>query len=104
MKTTHPEPTEGETQCAAILRRLIEAKGEWVEMPELARVSGAYAVHSRIADLRKAGWPIPPPKLTRKGRTVCSYYRLDPGSTLQRFNASTVQRFNSEIQPELIKP
>jgi hypothetical protein len=76
MSTTHPNPPEGESQCAAILRRLMEARGEWVEMPELARVSGAYAVHSRIADLRKQGWNIPAPRIRRRGRTVCSAYRL----------------------------
>ena len=79
-ETTHPSPDAGATQCEAILARLIEARGEWVPMPELCRVSGAYAVHSRIADLRARGHSIPPPRLTRRGRTVLSAYRIEMGS------------------------
>lgn len=45
----------GHSQADKILARLTASTGEWVEMPELVRVSGGYAVHSRIADLRKRG-------------------------------------------------
>lgn len=45
----------GASQCDRILHRLKETPDQWVPMPELVRVSGGYAVHSRIADLRKRG-------------------------------------------------
>lgn len=76
-KNRHPDPENSDTQCGAILRRLKRARGRWVSLPELMRVSGAYAVHSRISDLRGDGWQIPRPLLTRKGRTTCSAYRLE---------------------------
>ena len=75
--TTHPSLLAGDTQNALILARLQASPGEYVPMPELAAVSSAYAVHSRISDLRRAGWPIGKPRLTRRGRTVCSSYQLE---------------------------
>jgi len=56
--TTHPLPTEGATQCDLILTALRAAKGDWVTMWDLYEASGAMAVHSRIADLRKRGHQI----------------------------------------------
>jgi hypothetical protein len=50
--------SEGPTQSELILAELIQHHGRWVEMPHLAAVSGAYAVHSRIADLRADGHQI----------------------------------------------
>jgi hypothetical protein len=47
----------------------------WIEMPDLWRVSGAFAVHSRIADLRRSGMNIEN-KREVKGRIVHSFYRL----------------------------
>lgn len=73
----HQSPKSAETQCELILGRLVRSRGRWVPLPELSRVSGSYAVHSRISDLRAMGCAIPRPLLTRKGRTVCSAYRLD---------------------------
>jgi hypothetical protein len=73
----HPHPKAAETQCEAILARLERARGKYVSLPELARVSGAYAVHSRISDLRAWGHDIPRPRLTRRGRVVKSEYCLN---------------------------
>lgn len=53
--TTHTTPAAGLSQCALILARLELTPGEWVAMPELARLSGSYVIHSRIADLRQRG-------------------------------------------------
>lgn len=76
MKQEQYEATgAGVSQADLILRRLIEARGEWVPMPELVRVSGAFAVHSRIADLRRAGWQIEQESVHRQ-RRVHSFYRL----------------------------
>lgn len=79
--TTHAERTAGESQCEAILGKLIEARGGWVSMVELAAASGAYAVHSRIADLRRRGHRIPKARITRvvgaRGRYCHSEYRLE---------------------------
>lgn len=65
----------GDTQCGAILARLEAAGGAWVPMPNLAHDSGAYAVHSRVAELRKRGHVIEQ-RSERDGRRVLSYYRL----------------------------
>lgn len=43
------------SQASKILALLLDRRGQWVPMPDLWRVSGAFAVHSRVADLRKAG-------------------------------------------------
>lgn len=52
------DPNKNPTQARKILTRLQETPDQWVEMPELARVSGAYAVHSRISQLRGEGHDI----------------------------------------------
>jgi biotin operon repressor len=52
-------------------------------MPDLARAAGAYAVHSRISDLRRMGFEIDQ-QSRRVGRVVHSFYRLaDPLRTIQ---------------------
>lgn len=65
----------GPSQAELVLWRLRESKGEWVPMPDLARVSRAYAVHSRVAELRGRGHQI-----EHRNRWVdgvcCSEYRL----------------------------
>ena len=68
----------GDTQCGAILARLEAANGDWVPMPELAMVSGAFAVHSRVSDLRSWGHVIEQ-RSERDGRKVRSFYRLVEG-------------------------
>jgi len=62
------------SQAAAILARLLETPGAWVPMPELAAISGAYAVHSRISDLRKRGYTIECKVVCRRPKH--SFYRL----------------------------
>jgi len=69
--TEHAQPT----QAARILARLMESRGRWVPMPELAALSGAYAVHSRIAELRDRGYQIET-KVVRCHRVKHSFYRL----------------------------
>lgn len=71
----HAETVAGTTQCGAILARLEAAGGDWVPMPELAQASGAYAVHSRVAELRSWGHVIEQ-RSERDGRKVRSFYRL----------------------------
>ncbi len=53
------------TQANVILAELEKHIGQWVPMPHLANVSGAYAVHSRIAELR--------PRIRLEGKTI--YHR-----------------------------
>lgn len=72
----HAASGAGTTQCGAILARLEAAKGDWVPMPELAKASGAFAVHSRVADLRSWGHAIEQ-RSKRDGRKVRSFYRLE---------------------------
>lgn len=73
--TTHPSQQAGLSQCDLVLACLHGHGGDWVPMPLLARHSGAYAVHSRIADLRKRGYQIDHRNL-RNGRRILSQYRL----------------------------
>jgi hypothetical protein len=63
------------TQAQAILSRLQQSPGEWVGMPELAEVSGAYAVHSRAAQLRKEGYKVENKCRKVEGKTH-SFYRI----------------------------
>jgi hypothetical protein len=42
-------------QADLVLARLQESPGEWVSMPELARISGSMNIHSRIDQLRHQG-------------------------------------------------
>ena len=68
------------SQADKILAELQRRPGVNVPMPDLARVSGAYAVHSRIAELRKRGLTIKSvvdhdPLSAAKH----SFYRLVPG-------------------------
>ena len=62
------------TQASIILRELVRQHGRWVPMPELAQASGAYAVHSRVAELRGRGYAIESKIEGRAPRR--SYYRL----------------------------
>ena len=73
--TTHPIQTTGTSQSDRIHRRLRESSGEWVDLPELVKCSGAYAVHSRVSDLRKRGVHVEHRNI-RHGKTVMSFYRL----------------------------
>ena len=47
-------------------------------MPELAQASGAFAVHSRVSDLRSWGHVVEQ-RSVRDGRKVRSFYRLVEG-------------------------
>lgn len=75
--TTNTRPT----QAQAILDRLQAAKPTdrdgWVPMPTLANVSGAYAVHSRIAELRSRGRRIENRIEQRADGLRMSWYRLE---------------------------
>jgi len=63
------------TQNDTIAETLLARRGEWVPMTQLGRAAGCWAVHSRIADLRKRGMQIENRKEKRKGK-VHSSYRL----------------------------
>jgi len=75
----HAATGAGLSQCARILAELENRRGQWVPMPDLARIAGGYAVHSRIADLRKRGYRISQMS-DKRGRKVWSYYRLEAQS------------------------
>ncbi len=68
----------GASQCDRILAALEQARGEWVAMTDLWRVSGAFAVHSRVADLRKRGQAIEHKNERQADGVVHSFYRLNP--------------------------
>lgn len=64
------------SQCDLILDAL--SAGEWVPMPELARISGSLNIHSRIDQLRhERGLHIENSKTIEAGTRKClSSYRL----------------------------
>lgn len=64
------------SQANKILARLKSAQGRWVTMPGLSAISGAYAVHSRVAELRKRGHRIENRIEQRDNGTRLSLYRL----------------------------
>ena len=66
------------SQADVVIGLLTEQRGEWVEMPFLAAAMCGFAVHSRIAELRKRGHRIEH-KNRRQGRAVHSFYRLTDG-------------------------
>lgn len=63
------------SQSSVILDILTTLRGKWVSMPDLATASGGYAVHSRIAELRKRGHVIEN-QVEQRGRKRVSRYRL----------------------------
>ena len=70
-------PNQRPTQAKRILERLQQEPGEWVSMPTLAGCSGAYAVHSRVAELRTHGHEIEWKARRVVGKKTClSFYRL----------------------------
>lgn len=73
-----PATIDAPSQCEVILAALQESAG-WVPMPLLAARAGCYAVHSRIADLRRRGCLIlNRTENVREGKRLVrrSFYRL----------------------------
>lgn len=62
-------------QNALLLAALEARRGQWVPMVELGREIGAWAVHSRAADLRRLGYEIENRRERVAGK-VHSFYRL----------------------------
>lgn len=57
--TGHALPeSETRSQCDIILAQLKAQAGQWVSMTTLGMAAGCWAVHSRIADLRRKGHAI----------------------------------------------
>lgn len=69
------------SQSTLILARLTDVTpsdvGGWVPMPILSAVSGAYAVHSRVAELRSRGHTITNRIEHTKDGVRKSWYRLE---------------------------
>ena len=64
------------SQNDLVERRLQETPDQWVEMPELCKVSGSYNIHTRISELRKRGHQISNKQETVNGQRY-SYYKLE---------------------------
>ena len=70
-------PENSSTQRARILRLLIEAKGGWVPLPEIAECAAQY--NARIFELRRLNFPIE--NRTKEINGVRhSWFRLAPTS------------------------
>ena len=82
----------GGSQCDRIERVLRDRAGEWVPMPDLWRASGAFAVHSRISDLRRRGLAIEH-RNERKSAdgSTHSFYRLTAAEPLPATDRATFQ-------------
>jgi len=65
------------TQTDIVRRILVKNSNRWVPMPKMAKRMGGFAVHSRIADLRKEGMTIVNRQIKRDGVRK-SYYRFLP--------------------------
>ena len=81
LQDEHQAATSGDTQNERVLNCLIEHAGSWVAMPVLWRASGAFAVHSRISDLRRLGHTIDhrcEVRFEGARRINHSFYRLNP--------------------------
>lgn len=82
-QTTYERSGAGVSQADRIFDALLRASTEcavadgWVTLPQLVAISGGYAVHSRVADLRKRGYDIEQTSVRRAGK-VHSFYRLKP--------------------------
>lgn len=79
-QTAFTATNAGRTQNERVLHCLQENAGSWVAMPVLARAGSGSAggfcmVHSRVADLRKAGHTIQQMSERKAGQTH-SFYRL----------------------------
>ena len=81
-QTEYKRVGRGYSQCDLILYELQRHKllggGGWVSMPMLAMASRAYAVHSRISDLRRRGHRIEQRSTRLPDGTIASEYRLAP--------------------------
>lgn len=109
--TQHPDTPRGLSQCAAILRALELADGDWIAMPKLCQVSGSYNVHSRIADLRARGHHIEQhnDRCPSTGK-ILSSYRLLVGAGLRPAGSEDVpsetvcHAMNSSLEQKLTQP
>lgn len=72
----HKATGAGASQCAKIRAALEQRAGHWVAMTDLWRESKAFAVHSRISDLRKRGLKIDHRNEVQPDRSIHSFYRL----------------------------
>jgi len=71
-----------DTQNGRLAAILAKHPGEWLPMTDLGREIGAWAVHSRVADLRRLGMAIEHKNERRTNlwgvRSCHSYYRFVP--------------------------
>jgi hypothetical protein len=74
-QTEYTNTGAGASQESRIICALQLHINKWVSMVDLWKVSGAFAVHSRISDLRKKGMNIENRREV-SGRTIHSFYRL----------------------------
>jgi len=78
MRETRQEATPG-TQNARLMEIFRSRPNQWIPMPEIASEISAYAVHSRVADLRRLGWTVVNRQERPGGKGPrLSYYRYEP--------------------------
>ncbi len=97
-------------QRAKILALLIAARGGEVPLPQIQACAAQYA--ARICELRRAGFPIPPPRMETVNGQRHTWYRLasklgptpvvaSPPSTHRTPLPCTVAETNQDTFPEL---
>jgi hypothetical protein len=72
--TVNHSTPQSNTQRAAILRLLIDARGAWVPLPEIMACAAQY--NARLHELRKAGFNIPKPRIETINGQKHTWYRL----------------------------
>jgi hypothetical protein len=68
-------------QRAKILKLLRDACGDWVPQPRIAALAAQY--NSRILELRRLGFRIPPPRTETVNGRCHTWYRLESGPAEQ---------------------
>lgn len=67
------------TQRNRILELLIDARGEWVPLPQISQCAAQY--NARIFELRHMGFRIPSPRTQTVNGRRRTWYRIDLGNS-----------------------
>lgn len=88
---------QSKTQCAAILRLLIDARGAWVSLPEIMACAAQY--NARIFSLRRMGFNVENRTETVNG-VRHSWFRLIAAAPISSFSAGKPSKSWDEIVAE----
>lgn len=90
------EQIGAKTQCARILRLLIEARGAWVPLPQVMACAAQY--NARVLDLRRLGYAIEN-RIEKINRKRHSWFRLvnsPANTTVEKTESDYMERVRKE--------